>query len=47
MCANIEKLRLLAQQPRTLAASVRDSQRVDALHALARLYEKQAAELIA
>lgn len=36
---------LLARQTRTLAGKVRDPQKAAALHVLARLYDKQAAEL--
>ncbi len=40
-----DKFRLLARQARTLAATVSDSNRADALSALAMLYDKQAADL--
>lgn len=42
-----DKLFLLAQQARSLAKVVGDPSRVAALQSLARLYEKQAAELTA
>jgi len=45
MDSGAEKLRSLARQSRALAGLISDRARVDALQGLARLYEKQAAEL--
>ena len=40
-----QKLRSLARQSRAFALTVSDRQRVEALRALARLYEQQALDL--
>ena len=45
MDGSTQKLRSLARQTRALAGTVTGRERVDALQALARVYEKQADEL--
>jgi len=45
MAGDPEKLRSLARQSRAFAGTVSDRQQAEALRGLARLYEKQAAEL--
>ena len=46
MTSHQEKLELLARQSRALASVAKSRERADALEELARLYERQAKELL-